>query len=111
MAAHERGDVEALARILRDDVRASAPPLPLWYEGRESLLESTRRSAAPGRFRYLPTSANMQPAAASYVRRPGESVYRPMGIDVLRIEDGLVVEITAFLRPELFPAFALPESL
>jgi RNA polymerase sigma-70 factor, ECF subfamily len=111
MAAHERGDVEALARLLRDDVRASAPPLPLWYEGRESLLESSRRSAAPDRFRYLPTSANKQLAAASYVRRPGESVYRPMGIDVLRIEDGLVAEITAFLRPELFPAFALPAAL
>jgi RNA polymerase sigma-70 factor, ECF subfamily len=111
MAAHERGDVEGLARLLRDDVRASAPPLPLWYEGRESLLESSRRSAAPGRFRYLPTSANMQLAAASYVRRPGESVCRPMGIDVLRIEDGLVAEITAFLRPELFPAFDLPAAL
>jgi RNA polymerase sigma-70 factor, ECF subfamily len=111
MTAHEQGDVDGLARLLRDDVRASAPPLPLWYEGRESLLASTRRSASAGRFRYLPTMANRQPAAASYVRAPGESVYRPMGIDVLAVHDGLVVEITAFLRPELFPAFGLPPAV
>jgi RNA polymerase sigma-70 factor, ECF subfamily len=111
MTAHEQGDVDGLARLLRDDVRASAPPLPLWYEGRESLLASTRRSASAGRFRYLPTMANRQPAAASYVRAPGESVYLPMGIDVLAVEDGLLVEITAFLRPELFPAFGLPPAV
>jgi RNA polymerase sigma-70 factor, ECF subfamily len=111
MAAHEHGDVDALAGILREDVRASAPPLPLWYDGRDSLLASTRRRAMPGRLRYLATMANRQPAAASYARRPGESVYRPMGIDVLRIEDGLVAEVTAFLRPELFPVFGLPETL
>jgi RNA polymerase sigma-70 factor (ECF subfamily) len=109
MAAHERGDVDGLARLLRDDVRASAPPLPLWYDGRESLLASTRHRAAAGRYRFLPTMANGQPAAASYVRR--ESAFRPMGIDVLRIEDGLVAEITTFLRPELFETFGLPTEL
>jgi RNA polymerase sigma-70 factor (ECF subfamily) len=111
MAAHEQGDMDALARILRDDVRASAPPLPLWYDGRDSLLASSRERSAPNRFRFLPTNANGQPAAAGYSRRPGESVYLPMGIDVLRIEDGLVVELTSFLRPELVVAFGLPESL
>jgi RNA polymerase sigma-70 factor (ECF subfamily) len=111
MAAHEHGDVDALARLLREDVRASAPPLPLWYDGRESVVDSSRRLAEPDRFRFLPTRANGQLAAASYVRNPGEDAYRPMGIDVLRLEGGLIVEITAFLRPELFPAFDLPTSL
>jgi RNA polymerase sigma-70 factor (ECF subfamily) len=111
MDAHERGDAEALAGLLRDDVRASAPPLPLWYDGADALRRSVRRFAAAGRFRFLPTMANMQVAAASYVREPGDAVYRPMGIDVLRIEDGLVAEITAFLKPELFAAFGLPAAL
>jgi RNA polymerase sigma-70 factor, ECF subfamily len=111
MAAHERGDADGLARLLRDDVRASAPPLPLWYQGRDALVASTRRRAAAGRFRLLATTANRQPAAASYLRADGESAYRPMGIDILRIEDGLVAEITAFLRPELFAAFGLPPAL
>jgi RNA polymerase sigma-70 factor, ECF subfamily len=111
IAAHEHGDVDSLARLLREDVRASAPPLPLWYDGREALLTSARRSAAPDRFRFVATMANMQLAAGSYVRKPGESIYRPMGIDVLRIEDGLVAEITAFLRPDLFAHFGLPPAL
>jgi hypothetical protein len=34
-----------------------------------------------------------------------------MGIDVLRIEDGLVAEVTVFLRPDLFEVFGLPPSL
>jgi RNA polymerase sigma-70 factor, ECF subfamily len=109
--AHERGDVDGLGRLLRDDARASAPPLPLWYEGRDAFLASARRSAAPDRFRFVPTMANRQLAAGSYVRRRGQSVYRPMGIDVLRVQDGLVAEITAFLRPELFAAFGLPPAL
>jgi RNA polymerase sigma-70 factor, ECF subfamily len=68
MAAHEHGDVDALARLLRDDVRASAPPLPLWYDGREAVLRSTRRRAAADRYRLLATAAIGQPAAAIYVR-------------------------------------------
>jgi RNA polymerase sigma-70 factor, ECF subfamily len=111
MAAHESGDAEGLARLLRDDVRASAPPLPLWYDGRDALVASTRHRAAAERFRFLATTANRQQAAASYFRAPGESEYQPMGIDVLRIEDGLVTEITAFLRPELFAVFGLPLTL
>jgi hypothetical protein len=34
-----------------------------------------------------------------------------MGIDVLRIQDGLVAESIAFLRPELFAHFGLPPTL
>jgi RNA polymerase sigma-70 factor (ECF subfamily) len=109
--AHERGDVDGLARLLRDDIRLSAPPLPRPVDGRAAFLAKARRSAAPGRFRYVQTGANGQPAAASYVRRDGDSAYRPLGIDVLRIEDRLVAELNVFLRPDLFPVFGLPPVL
>ena len=59
----------------------------------------------------MAATANRQPAAASYVRAAGASAYRPMGIDVLRIEYGLIAEITTFLQPELFGAFGLPAAL
>ncbi|HEX8051369.1 MAG TPA: RNA polymerase subunit sigma-70 [Thermoleophilaceae bacterium] len=107
--AHERGDVDALAGLLRDDVRVAVPPLPGAREGREEFRASAMRSAAPGRFRCLPTRANGRPAAASYVLRDG--AYRPLAIDVLGVEDGLLASITVFLRPELFAAFGLPDSL
>jgi RNA polymerase sigma-70 factor (ECF subfamily) len=48
---------------------------------------------------------------AFYTRRPGESDYHASGIDVLRIENGLVAQIDAFLLPHLFPAFGLPPTI
>jgi hypothetical protein len=72
----------------------------------------------------VPVGANRQPAAAAYLKRPGDSEYRAFGLDVLRVEDGKVAEITAFLQPgvdtddfrldfgwDLFGAFGLPKAL
>jgi len=64
-----------------------------------------------GQFRTLATAANRQPAVAAYVRRPGDSDYRALGLDVLRMEGGQVVEITRFVSADLFPAFGLPLTL
>jgi RNA polymerase sigma-70 factor, ECF subfamily len=111
MRAHENGDMDGLARLLREDARVSAAPLPLWFDGREAFLASARRSAAAGRFRFLATGANRQLAAGSYVREADGSGYRPLAIDVLRIEGDQIAEITTFLRPDLFPAFGLPAKL
>jgi RNA polymerase sigma-70 factor, ECF subfamily len=63
-----------------------------------------------GDFRLLPTRANRQPAAACYLRRPGDSEFRALSLDVLRVEDGKVAEIVAFLA-EVFAAFGLPPTL
>jgi RNA polymerase sigma-70 factor, ECF subfamily len=109
MAAHERADVAALAALLREDARLTMPPTPTWYEGRDAVVAfHARLFAAQYKWRFLLTRANRQPAVAFYTRRPGESGYRASGIDVLRIEDGLVSQIDAFLLPGLFPAFGLP---
>jgi RNA polymerase sigma-70 factor (ECF subfamily) len=110
MQAHEHGDMAGMARLLREDARVSAAPLPLWFDGREAFLASARRSASAGRFRFLATGANRQPAAGSYVRDSPRSEYRPLAIDVLRIEGDRIAEITTFLRPDLFAAFGLPEA-
>jgi RNA polymerase sigma-70 factor (ECF subfamily) len=50
------------------------------------------------------------PTAASYLRRPGDSEFRAFKFDVLRIEDGLIAEITTF-GYALFGAFGLPPTL
>jgi RNA polymerase sigma-70 factor (ECF subfamily) len=50
------------------------------------------------------------PAAASYLRRPGDSQFRAFKLDVLRIENGRIAEITTF-GARLFPALGLPPSL
>jgi RNA polymerase sigma-70 factor (ECF subfamily) len=111
MQAHENGDMASLARLLREDARVSAAPLPLWFDGREAFLASARRSAAAGRFRFVAADANRQAAAASYVRESDGTGYGPLAIDVLRIEADRIAEIATFLRPDLFAAFGLPERL
>jgi RNA polymerase sigma-70 factor (ECF subfamily) len=113
MAACERGDVEALVALLREDARQTMPPAPLWFDGREALAAMNRwllGPGSPGAFRCLATAANRQPAAACYLRRHGESEYRLDGVDVLRIEDRRIVEITTF-PAELVAAFGLPPAL
>ncbi len=50
------------------------------------------------------------PAAGSYLLRPGDSVFRPFKLDVLRVRDGVIAEITTF-GPAQFPALGLPSSL
>ena len=44
------------------------------------------------------------------MRKPGETRFRPLALDVLRFEGGRLVEMTAF-EPELFAAFGLPPEL
>ncbi|MCW2878966.1 MAG: polymerase subunit sigma-70, partial [Sphaerisporangium sp.] len=86
-------------------------------EGRDAVLAALAASwdaGSPtyvGPFRMVPTRANGQPAAAANVRGLDDPAYRAFAIAVLRIEDGRIVEVTAFHDPALFPAFALPTAL
>jgi RNA polymerase sigma-70 factor, ECF subfamily len=89
------------------------PPEPVWYAGRAAIVAAVKAAAftpAFGQLRLLPTRANRQPAAAFYVRRPGDAEFRPFAVDVLRVEAGQITEITAF-GEQLFPALGLPASL
>jgi hypothetical protein len=78
-----------------------------------------RRSSGPssafgvesaGEWRLLPTAANRLPAAASYLREPGASEFRAFKLDVMRVVDGKVAEVTTF-GYALFPHFGLPPVL
>ncbi len=42
---------------------------------------------------------------------PGDAEYRPLSLDVLRIEAGTVVEVSSFVGADMFPAFGLPQAL
>jgi RNA polymerase sigma-70 factor (ECF subfamily) len=110
---HERGDIAAAAAIVRDDVRVTMPPNPWLYEGIEAITGLMRTAfdrERMGDWRLVPTRANRQPAAASYLRRPGDTLYRAFKLDVLRVEDGAIAEITTF-DSDLFGAFGLAETL
>jgi RNA polymerase sigma-70 factor (ECF subfamily) len=113
MDAHARADAAAVIELLGDDVRSSMPPELARFEGREAVAAFFRDlfgAGNPGDWRLVPTRANGQPAAANYVRAWGESEYRASTLDVLRVEDGELVEITTF-GARMFPAFGLPPTL
>ncbi|MER6990985.1 sigma-70 family RNA polymerase sigma factor [Saccharopolyspora hirsuta] len=112
-SALERGDAESLLALLTEDVTWSMPPLPHWYRGVEAVMDFAVRVplTSCGSWRHLPTSANGQPAVACYLRRDGETAHRAWAINVLTLHDGLIREITAFVGPEHFTTFGLPEEL
>src|SRR2546427_212414 len=99
MDAHERCDAAAALAIAAEDIRITMPPMPYRFEGLEamvSLLERAFGEDREGDWRLVATQANRMPAAASYLRRPGDSVFRAFKLDVLRIAGGRVAEVTTF---------------
>jgi RNA polymerase sigma-70 factor (TIGR02960 family) len=110
--AHERGDAKAAVAIAAQDLRITMPPNPARFEGMDVIGVLMERAFGPdgGEWRLVPTLANRMPAAASYLRRPGDSTFRGFKLDVLRVVDGRIAEITTF-GWSLFPAFGLPATL
>jgi len=112
MQAWERADVEALTALLREDARWSMPPAPLWFDGRDAIagLLSLFPPSRLGDIRMVATTANRQPSAIGYLRAHGQPEFRLTGLNVLRIENGEIAEITTF-SPPLLSAFHFPPTL
>jgi RNA polymerase sigma-70 factor, ECF subfamily len=114
--ASEHPDPSAMIELLREDAVFAMPPAPEWWLGREAIVAGWEEGGAfdPGRFgrfRCVITRANMQPAVANYVQRPGDSEYRAMVLDVLRIEEGLLAEVVSFSLEPFLEALGLPRTL
>jgi RNA polymerase sigma-70 factor, ECF subfamily len=109
--AHEQDSIEPLAEVLADDVRVAYPGIPLWSDSRDAFIQATREFAPPGEYRFVATSANLQPAVGIYLRAPGDSAYRLTALELLRIEDGKVTEIIDFDPSVLGAAFGLAATL
>ena len=115
VAATERCDVDTLARLLRDDAQFSMPPTEDVWAGRDAIVKSWAQGGFGqppyNDFKCVATYANRLPVVVAYLRSPGESEYRPLSMDVLRIDSGLVAETTTFDASAFIEAFALPLSL
>src|ERR671915_567152 len=113
--ATEATDVAAIAELLREDALSAMPPAPEWYVGRDAIVASWVEggfgSEEYSDFRCVETRVNKQPAVACYLRRPGESEHRPLALDVLRIEDGLIAEVVAFPLEPVLDGLGLPHTL
>jgi RNA polymerase sigma-70 factor, ECF subfamily len=109
--ASEAADFRAFESIIREDATFRMPPEPGAAEGRGAMfklwIEGGFGSERFGRLRCVVTHANLQPAVAAYLCPPGDSTWRALALEVLRIEDGLITEIVVF-PPDTFPLFGLP---
>ena len=111
--AHERCDAAAAVAIAARDIRITMPPMPFLYDGVDSIEPLLVRAFGPDRdgdWRLLPTQVNRMPATGTYLRRDGDTVYRPFKLDVLRVRGREIAEITTF-GPARFPILGLPDTL
>src|SRR5579859_3620856 len=107
IAAHERLDADAAISIAATDLRVTMPPLPFRYDGRDEIRGLMATAAEMGTWKLVPVAANRMPGAASYLRGPDDTAFRPFKLDLIRIRNSVIAEITTF-GPDLFPAFGLP---
>ncbi|NUR72356.1 MAG: RNA polymerase subunit sigma-70 [Hamadaea sp.] len=111
VAAHERGDIDTVVSLLHADLQVWMPPDPRICRTRAAYVEFAFSAPPPGRWRVRLTSANRQPAAAFYLRRGQDTSFHPVAVQVLRLESGLITQITAFRQPNLFPVFGQPAAI
>jgi RNA polymerase sigma-70 factor (ECF subfamily) len=113
LAAWERNDVDAVVSMLAEDARLVMPPLPTWVSGRDQVAAFLRAYPLSGarRWRMVPTSANGQPAFATYTWDEQTAAFMPHSLSILTLREGKIEEITAFMTPDPFPHFDLPASI
>ncbi len=110
--ALEQADIQALVRLLADDVRVSMPPAMLEYRG----IDVARRFFAAvtlraGRsYRVAPTRANGQPALGMYVADTHTGVFRAYVLLVVTIAEDRISALTGF-DATVMPRFGLPRTL
>ncbi|MBF6413022.1 RNA polymerase subunit sigma-70 [Nocardia cyriacigeorgica] len=101
IAAHERNDLAALTALLRDGLRfAMLPEMGTVITTAEDAVDGWVSGGLFQRgkddWRGIATTVNRMPAAALYLRTPGDREYRPFALAVLHIVDGKIAELTGF---------------
>jgi RNA polymerase sigma-70 factor, ECF subfamily len=105
--AWQRGDVGAIAALLAEDATFAMPPYPTWWRGRDVIASF----GAEPVHRYLPAHASGQAANAAYRWDPMKACYVGEALEVLTLAGDKVKEMTAFMTPEIFERFGLPNHL
>jgi RNA polymerase sigma-70 factor (ECF subfamily) len=110
--AWSRGDVDAVRALLAADATFSMPPWSSWWRGRDTIAgiakEAEEYCAAS---LAVPVSANGQVALAYFHLDSETGRYVAAAIDVITFDGELIADITAFIRPDVFARFGLPEEL
>ena len=109
--AWEAGDVHSLIQLLHQKATFAMPPMRVWYAGSESIQRALQNLVfTPGaKWKLIRTSANGNPAFGIY--REVEGSYKAFGLLLPIFSKEEIIEVTAFLSPQLVPRFGLPETI
>jgi ketosteroid isomerase-like protein len=110
VAAWERADLPALVGLLAEDAQFTMPPLPAWFDGRDSVRRFIAERVFATPWRLVPLWANAQPGFACYLRQPGEDRFTLGAVNVVSIRDGLITRINGFLDPAMFARLRVPNG-
>jgi RNA polymerase sigma-70 factor (ECF subfamily) len=115
LIAWESGDVNLLIQLLHEKATFAMPPMGVWYSGRESIQRALQNFVfMPGvKWKLIPAFANGSPAFGIYKRMEDAADYQAFGLilPVFGGPDGKIVEVTAFLSPQLVSRFGLPQTV
>jgi len=113
IAAFERSDAGLLEQVLRTDATLEATPFRDWQAGRTRCIHllDAYVLGTPGDWRMLATTANGQPAAATY-RRDVDGELRAYGAVVLETTATGISRVIAFHHSALVTTtFGFPDAL
>ena len=111
--AWESGDVPSLIQLLHQKATFAMPPMGVWYAGRDSIQRALQNFVfvPDSKWRLIPISANGHPAFGIYRGREAGESYQAFGLLLPIFATDQIVEVTAFLSPQLVTKFGLPEII
>ena len=107
MQAWERGDAEAFAALLHEDVVVSMPPNPAWFRGRDAVVAFLGPRMVPGAQRMVRIDGADDVAFAFY-RSDDSGAFTARAIEVVVWEEGRVRELHAFFDRALVERWGVP---
>jgi RNA polymerase sigma-70 factor (ECF subfamily) len=115
MAAFEEYDMDKLVALFTEDAVFEMPPFDGWYQGPANIVALSKKhcpAEGPGDMRFVPVTANDQPAAALYMLNGETGLHEQFQLHVLEVRPGGISHVVAFHAGDgLFESFGLPAAL
>ncbi|MGV9803854.1 sigma-70 family RNA polymerase sigma factor [Mycobacterium sp. NPDC003449] len=114
IAAFEAYDIDKLVELFTAEAIWEMPPFDSWYQGPQAIGDLSRHKCpaeGPGDMRFIPTTANGQPAAALYMLNRETGRHEWFQLHVLAIGADGISHVVAFMEPSLPEKFGLPAVL
>jgi RNA polymerase sigma-70 factor (ECF subfamily) len=109
--AWEAADIGALVALLAADAQFTMPPLPAWFDGRESVARFFRERVFETPWRLRPLLVNGQPGFACYQGGDGTERFVLGAVNVLSIRGGAITRINGFINATRFAGAGIAMEL